>query len=218
MLSHKRMSLDALDVTPAEMADIFRENPSLYAMLKGYVGERKLRDFLFEHEDVDACEKMDDHNREHKYDLQVRYRGQHFKVESKGIQTNTIRRTGLPSVHWGAWQYNTSNRRQIRVGGVRLDTSSIPFGMCDVVAVPLWDFHGRWEFAFVLNRDLKPSNSQSSPHEVRHLLVATSQRIRYPLVEPYRSEPFSLFDELFAGKCAEAKHTVLGFFGKEAKA
>ena len=85
--------LDRWSITPDELTTAIDENPSLRGMLLGYVAEYKLRRMWFiDRPGVTLYVKHDDHDRKKKGDLVVTYRGRDFVIESKSLQTHSIRR------------------------------------------------------------------------------------------------------------------------------
>jgi len=194
----ERTLFDEWGITPAEYSDLLARNANLRGISQGYVAEDKLQARLLDHPEVSACVKMADQDRNHPYDFLVTYRGSKIRVESKGPQSGKVTRLGNPQICRAIWKYDTTGRRKIKVGGCEIDKYNRPFGECDVNAVPLFDVIGRWEFAFILNRDLKPTTSPQIPAEIRHLVCKIDQTVRWPPLPPYYDNPFGLFDTLVA--------------------
>ena len=87
--------LDRWSITPDELTIAIDENPSLRGMLLGYVAEYKLRSMWFAgRSDITLHVKHDDHDRKKKGDLIVIYRERSSIIESKSLQTHSIRREG----------------------------------------------------------------------------------------------------------------------------
>jgi hypothetical protein len=94
-MAKKKNILKRWDITIEELTAAIDDNPSLRGMLHGYVAEHHLRKMWFTNrDDVTLIVKQDDHDRKKKGDLIVTYKGRAFKVESKSLQTNSIRLDG----------------------------------------------------------------------------------------------------------------------------
>ena len=90
--------LETWGITVDDLSRAILENGSLRGMVFGYVAEIKLLGLLEGHPEVSFITKDDDHDRKNKADLRIRYRGQEFRLESKSLQTNSIRQ--MPDGSW----------------------------------------------------------------------------------------------------------------------
>ena len=83
--------LEQWNVTIDELSDAILSNDGLRGMVFGYVAEIKLRELLQARADVTELVKDDDHDRQRKGDLRVVYKGHEFRIESKSLQTKSVR-------------------------------------------------------------------------------------------------------------------------------
>lgn len=187
--------LDLWDITITDLAEVIQNNPSLQGFLIGYIGELKLRRIWFSDARVENVHKFDDHDRRHKNDLSVHYKGCDFTIEVKSLQTKSIRQTG--ERYRGMFQCDASDRRTVRLpSGRKIETTCLLAGGFDILAVNLFAFRQKWEFAFALNRDLPRSTSEKYTLAQRRHLLATAMPITLPLQPPYVSDPYVLLDQL----------------------
>lgn len=142
--------------------------------------------------------KFDDHDRDNKHDLVLTYRGQEFSFEIKSLQTATVKPSQVEGVELEArFQCDASDRRKIRLGnGQEVETTCLKFGEFDIVAVNLFAFSEKWDFAFALNKDLPCSEYKKYPEEIRKNLIKSIIPITLPLQHPFVSDPFILLDHL----------------------
>jgi hypothetical protein len=190
--------LDRWTITPQGLTKAIDENPSLRGMLFGYVAEYKLREMWFENRPgVSLHVKHDDHNRKKKGDLIVTYKGREFSIESKSLQTNSIRQTAR---HFeGKVQCDASDRRKVDFpDGTSLETTCLLRGEFDILAVNLFGFENKWRFVFAKNKDLPPNVFRKYTPAQQALLLPSLMAVTWPCTKPYRDEPFSLLDELLA--------------------
>ena len=79
------------DITPEQLTSLLEENPSLRGMLHGYVAELKLKELVTSIPGISYTEKFDDHDRKKKGDLYIIYQGMAFDLESKSLQSSTVK-------------------------------------------------------------------------------------------------------------------------------
>ncbi len=187
-------------VTLEELTEMVACNPSLRGFMVGYMAESKLRSLFSKYKNISGLYKPDDHDRRHKGDLVLTYRGCEFTFEIKSLQTNTIRQT-TEGGFYGTFQCDASDRREILLpNGHVVNTTCLKFGDFDIVAINLFAFTQKWEYAFALNTDL-PHASQGRgkniiPVEDLEHLIKSSIKITYPLQAPFVSDPFMLMDRM----------------------
>jgi len=189
--------LDRWDISLDELTEVVDSNPSLQGFLVGYIGELKLRKMWFSNKRVDHIHKFDDHDRRHKNDMAVSYKGHEFTIEVKSLQTNSIRRD--VDLYRGSFQCDASDRRTVVLPNRRkVETTCLLAGEFDLVAVNLFAFRHEWEFGFALNRDLSHTESAKYTPAQRKYLLATLMKISLPLQPPFVGDPFVLLDRLIA--------------------
>ena len=97
----------------------------------------------------------------------------------------------------GKFQCNASDSREVALSnGRKLATNCLVTGEFDILAVCLFAFRERWEFAFARNDQLPRSKSTKYPEEVRRYLLSSSMSITWPLNAPYAGSIFPLLDQL----------------------
>lgn len=207
-MSDEKLTLEKWGVTLEDLSAAVDENPSLRGMVLGYVAEYKLRRLWFSDQDkITHHIKPDDHNRKKKGDLLVTYRGRQFTVESKSLQTASVRYAD--GRYSGTAQVDGSDKREVTFkDGTKLTTTCLLAGEFDLLAVNLFAFDGQWRYVFAKNRDLPLSRHRNYSSEQRAELLATSIPVSWPPAPPFRAEPFSLLDELLADPAASAPPEV----------
>lgn len=104
------------------------------------------------------------------------------------------------AVYRGAVQCDASDRRTIAVAGQQVTTTNLLVGEFDVLATGLFAFREKWDFGFILNRNLPRSTYAKYPEEVRNHLIKTMIPVTWPLAENFVSDPFTILDQLVAEK------------------
>lgn len=193
--------LEDWDLSFEEINELLTDNPSLRSFVSGYAAEMKCRRLWFDNERVSGVRKFDDHDRTKKGDIAFVYRGEPFTVEVKSLQTNHIRRDANGKLT-GKFQCDASDRRKVDFrDGSSVETTCLLVGEFDLLAVNLHGFYGEWKFAFAKNADLPRVNgtrgrARSYTELQLENLLATMMPMEDPPVAPYRTEPWSLLDEL----------------------
>lgn len=186
-------------LTANELTEIITTNPSLRGFMIGYIGEFKLHKMFLADKRIARVHKYDDHDRTHKNDIAVSYKGHEFTFEVKSLQTNSIRKTG--EFQTGNFQCDASDKRLVRLpNGETIETTCLLVGGFDLVAANLFTFREKWDFAFALNRDLPRSTSNKYTPKQQKYLLATSVKISWPLQAPFVTDPFVLLDTLISEK------------------
>ncbi len=187
--------LERWQITAEELTEIVDKNPSMRGNMFGYVAEMKLHKLWFSSWRVTQATKYDDHDRKKKGDLVITYKGQSFIVESKSLQTNSIRESG--GRYTGTAQCDASDRRVIELpDGSSVNTTCLLVGEFDLLAINIFAFTNEWRFLFVKNQDLPRSRFRKyTPTQQEHLL-ASLVPVVYPPEPPLRDEPFTLLDEI----------------------
>jgi hypothetical protein len=168
----------------------------------GYVAEMKLRKIWFSDERVTHAVKYDDHDRKKKGDLVITYRGHSFIVESKSLQTNSIRKAG--DKFTGRAQCDASDRRIISLpDGSSVNTTCLLVGEFDLLAVNIFGFNDEWRFLFAKNKDLPRSSYRGYTQAQRQYLLASLVPVTYPPEPPLYDEPFKLLEEIIEDRKRE---------------
>lgn len=188
----------------SEVAEIVEANPSLRGMLFGYICEYKARKMFFNHPEFSEVKKYDDHDRSKKCDISFQYQGVEILVEVKALQTNSVKSLG--ENRWaGDFQCDASDRRDVALpdGGTIL-TTCLKTGGFDIIAVALFAFGNKWQFAFARNADLPRSTSNKYPPHIRAQLIKSNIKISLPLHPPFTEALFPILDLIVAEKNATA--------------
>ncbi|MBO0924661.1 hypothetical protein J1G44_09205 [Cellulomonas sp. zg-ZUI199] len=197
--------LDKWGISLDELDALVAESSVLRGMVYGFVAEFKLRTDVFESDPriINLVKPADSNRVNHrdktkrmKGDLNFTYRNQQFKVETKSLDTASCIDRG--DGRWGGtFQCNGSDKREIEFDdGTTLETNLLLFGQFDLVAVSLFGFGEHWHYAFAKNSDLTGSTWHRYTPAQQRALIASSQKICEPLEWPFRSEPWSLLDEI----------------------
>lgn len=189
--------LDKWEITADQLTSLLEENPSLRGMVLGYVAELKLREIITTYPEVAYATKFDDHDRKKKGDLYIIYRGRAFDIESKSLQTKTVKRDSDSGAWFGKVQVDASDRREVVFeDGTTLNTTLLLRGEFDVLAVNLYAFEDEWRFIFARNRDLPPSSYSRYTQTQRNSLIASLIPVSWPPSPPFYADLRELLDEM----------------------
>ncbi len=190
--------LQRLSITEFELTELVDANPSLRGILLGYVAEKKFHDLYLNHPDVTEAGKDDDHDRKHKGDRRIVYRGKPFIIEVKSLQTNHIKNLGEDK--WeGKSQVDASDSRDVVLPNkTKLKTTCLLRNEFDVLAINCFGFGNRWRFAFALNTDLPLNTFKNYTKYQRRHLLPTLIAVTWPLKPPFVDSPFKLLDRLLS--------------------
>ncbi len=193
--------LDRWDITAEELTEVVDQNPSLRGMLFGYVAEVKLRQYIASDDRVSGLAKDDDHDRAKKGDLRFMYGGREFVLETKSLQTNSIKveKTLDGERLTGKAQCDASDRREVLFpDGSKLATTCLRVGEFDVLAINIYTFFGEWKFIFAANLNLPRSRYKKYTPEQRKNLLASLVPVEWPLAENsiFTTDLFVLLDRL----------------------
>ncbi len=191
----KRTILEHWQITAEELTEIVDANPSMRGNMFGYVAEMKLRKMWFSSEHITQSVKYDDHDRKKKGDLVITYRGHSFIIESKSLQTNSIKQA--EDKFTGTAQCDASDRRIIALpDGSSVNTTCLLVGEFDLLAINIFAFTNEWRFLFAKNSELPRSKFRKYTDFQREHLLASLVPVIYPPEPPLYDEPFALLDEI----------------------
>ncbi len=191
--------LEDWGVTIQALNEVLASRPSLRGILIGFIAEYKLPQMWFADRRITGLERYDNHDRTRPGDFGFLYRRVPITVQVKSLQSNDVKE--VKGGYVGTFQCDASDRRPVILpNGDELETTCLVVGGFDLVAVNLFHFGHQWRFAFAKNEDLPRSRSKKYTPEQRRYLLSTSVKISWPLVEPFRDEPFGLLDEIIAEK------------------
>ena len=195
--------LERWGVTLDEINDILAERPSVRGILLGFIAEYKLAQIWFSNDPrVDSLERYKNHDRTRAGDLGFRYKGVLVSVQVKSLQSSSVLKT--ETGYKGTLQCDASDRRLVHLpNGESVETTCLPVGGFDLLAVNLFEFGQEWRFAFAKNSDLPRTTSSKYTPEQREFLLATSVRITWPLQPPFYEDPFTVLDMIVAEKSSK---------------
>ena len=185
-------------IKPKELVKIVKSTPSLRGMIAGNIAELKFEQHLRSLGAFRNFYKPDDHNRlENKVDLRFTYRRKSVTVQLKSIQTNSIKwNADLQHLQCDV-QNDGSDRRDVRLpNGHVVNTTNYRFGDYAILAVPLFPFTGKWDFAYLLNRDCTATTSTKYSEEDRKYLIRTVEKLSYPLSDRWTDDIFEAIRRL----------------------
>lgn len=184
-------------ISSKQISLLINQNPSLRGMLSGYVAELKLKELISILPDISYIYKFDDHNRKKKSDLYIIYRGKAFDVESKSLQTNTIKFDETSNIWTAKTQVDASDRRDVVLSsGKKLNTTLLLRGEFDILAVNCFGFGGQWKFLFAKNTDLPASTYKNYDEADRQELIASLIPVSLPVQSPFHESLKDLLDEM----------------------
>lgn len=185
------------EITPQQLTELLEENPSLKGMLLGYVAELKLKEIVISIPHVSYTVKFDDHNRKKKGDLYIIYRDKAFDLESKSLQSSTIKWDENKKRWIGKAQVDGSDRRIINLpDGSALNTTLLLRGEFDILAVNCYAFEGKWQFIFARNSDLPSSSYRLYSEQQKQFLIASLIPVSWPPEPPFFANLKDLLDEM----------------------
>lgn len=188
--------LERWGVSVEELTKLVDENPSLRGILLGYVAEHHLTNLLAKCADVTESMKYDDHDRTKKGDRVVIYKGRRLLIESKSLQTNSVRQMGADS--WtGKAQVDGSDRRTVTFpDGSTLETTLLLPGEFDMLAVNCFAFGNTWRWSFCRNCDLPRSSYRGYTPAQCAGLLASLVMVTWPPQPPFSDNMFEILDRL----------------------
>jgi hypothetical protein len=194
--------LEQWEITAEELTLLVQRNPSLRGIMLGYVAEFKLlRCLTSRSTDLQDVGKADNHGRTSKGDRIVVFRQHRIKVESKSLQTNSIRQEADPATGEAYWlgkaQVDASDRRKVTFpDGSTLETTCLLCGEFDLLAVNCFAFEKKWHFAFARNADLPHSTFKKYTDYQRHHLLASLVTVTWPPRPPFYSDPLPVLEAI----------------------
>ena len=190
--------LEQWNVTVDELSDAILSNGSLRGMVFGYVAEIKLRELLQARADVTELVKDDDHDRQRKGDLRVVYKGHEFRIESKSLQTKSVKRVASGGFI-GQAQVDGSDRHTVRFAdGSTLETTLLLPDEFDVLAINCFAFEDKWQWVFVNNSDLPRSTYRKYTPVQQSNLLASLVTVTLPVSGAFTTDLFELLDQLIS--------------------
>ena len=178
-----------------ELNSVLSERPSVRGILIGFLSEYRLQRTVFSDARIHGLKRYDDHDRTRPADFSFTYQGVDMTVEVKSLQSRSVRNHN--GSFTGRCQVDASDKRPVTFpDGSTLATTCLLTGRFDVLAINLFEFRQRWEFAFIRNTDLPRSRYKRYTDYQRAHLLATSVPVSWPLEPPFYASPFPVLDEI----------------------
>jgi len=188
-------------ITAEELSQIVAENPSMRGLLFGFVAEYKLRKEWLLRPGITNLLRPRSHDRKQKCDFTFDYRGTNVKIEVKCLDTPRVK--FKDEVYEGTFQCNASDSTEVTLpNGRKVTTNCLLVDGFDVLAVCLFAFGNKWQFAFARNRDLPRTTWRGYTPAQQKYLLKSAMKISWPLRPPYVSDLFGLLDGLVAERVA----------------
>lgn len=185
-------------IEPEDLVAAIKRAPSLRGMILGYIAEEMFEKHVLEPlEHVGEVRSFDDHDRTlNKADREFVCHGRRYTVQLKSVQTNSICwRTDLECLMADV-QNDGSDRRDVKLpNGNTVNTTNYKIGDYDILAVPLFPFTGTWDFAYKRNKDCRLTTSHKYSDEDRQYLLATTEKLYFPLNGEWHADLMELCDE-----------------------
>ena len=187
--------LEDWGITQDDLDTILSERPSVRGILIGFLSEYKLQRSVFSDARIHKLIRYDDHDRSRPADFSFEYQGETITVEVKSLQTSSVRSDN--GGFTGRCQVDASDRRPVTLSdGTSLETTCLLAGTFDILAVNLFEFGQEWRFGFIRNRDLPRSKYPRYTEDQREQLLSTSVRVTWPLLPPFRGDPFAILKDI----------------------
>jgi hypothetical protein len=184
-------------IPPEDLVDAIKRALSLRGMILGYVAELMFEKHVPNRYPVilsEHIEHHDDHDRTaNKSDRTITYEGRRYGVQLKSLQTDSIARDLRTGVLRAFLQNDASDRRRVTFpDGSSVETTCYKRGEYDILAVPLFPFTGKWEFAYKLNVNCRTCASPRYTAYQQQFLLATTERISWPLADDWQTDLMQL--------------------------
>lgn len=182
-------------LTLEELNAVLSERPSLRGALIGFLAEYRLQRKFFQDSRFHKLQRHDDQDRQRPGDFTFTYQGMDISVEVKSVKSNSVRSEN--GGFTGRCGVDASDKREVTLpDGSRLATTCLRTGTFEVLAVSLFEFRQRWEFAFIRNRYLPRSRNRKYNEYQRSNLLATSLEVRWPLKPPLHNTIDPILEEI----------------------
>jgi len=187
-------------VKPEDLVSSIKRAPSLRGMILGYIAEEMFEKTLpLQYPGILPANihKHDDHDRaSNKSDRTVHHNKRMYRIQLKSLQTNSISRNLESGLLVADIQNDASDARSIRLpNGSIVSTTCYARGEYDILAVPLFPFSGVWTYAYKRNSDCRGCTSKKYSPEDAEYLLATTEKITWPLSEGWTDNLLDLLDE-----------------------
>jgi hypothetical protein len=187
-------TLQDLQLTEHELMDMLDEQPSLRAIVLGYIARRKLRSLLAQTFTGGPVVRQDDHERKRRGTFTVLHGKKSVAIRCCSLQANSVKTKSA------TYQCDASDCRDLKLpSGRTIRTTCVLASTFDIVAVSTFTFDQKWQFAYAAANDLartKPTKRRKLSKTDAESLLSCSQRITFPVEEPYTHDIFAIVDRV----------------------
>lgn len=160
---------------------LIEENSYLRGYLQGYLAEKKLKDLLLQVSGVTEVHKIPD-SKKGKADFKVVYQGVEVLIESKSLQTGSIKDDILNDTWRGTVSIKNTDKRELKIEGEQSIVSTHAIrGQYDILAISTYAVYGDWEFVYIENEYIPP-RSMKTPGLLKTAFVVNPETT--PCVTP----------------------------------
>lgn len=126
----------------------------------------------------------------------ITYKRRTYSIQLKSLQTNSIKFSAENNRLEAIVQNDGSDKRTVALpDGTKIETTLYRRGDYDILAVPLFPFTGKWDFAYKRNRDCRLCTHHAYSKKAQAQLLASTEPITYPLDKTWTTELLSLLDK-----------------------
>lgn len=184
-------------VSPEDLVSSIKRAPSLRGMILGYIAEEMFQRHILEPlTGIEGITKHDDHDRtKNKSDRSFSYKGKPYRVQLKSLQTNSITYDQEKDRLEATVQNDASDSRKVTLpSGKEIITTCYIRGEYDILAVALFPFTGRWEFAYKWNVECRSSSFKGYDDDDKMQLLASTEKICWPLDNSWTTDLMVMLD------------------------
>ena len=182
-------------LTLDELNAVLFERPNLRGVLIGYLAEYRLQHELSQDSRFHRLQRHNDQDRNRPGDFTITYQGMDISVEVKSLHSNSVRSEN--GGFTGSCKVANSDKRAVTFpDGSTLSTTCMLIDKFEILAVNLYEFRQRWEFAFIRNKNLPRAKDRRYTEYQRTHLLASILKIHWPLEQPFYDSLDPLLDEI----------------------
>ncbi len=190
------------DITMEELTSLVNRSAGLRGIMLGYVAELQLvKQLLRSSPLVQDVGKPNDYQRGAKGNHIISFRGCPITVRGKSLQSGYLRKRIDPKtgqqILLGRAALEAGHRRTLTLpDGSILQTTCLPRGAFDLVAINCYMFEQTWRFIYARTVDLPSSNFSWYTAYQRRQLLASSVLVSWPPEPPFYADPVPLLEAI----------------------
>ena len=194
------------------IAHVFSNNISALAFFEGYSSEYILEKLVLDTPHVSGCYKPGDNNTHEKGDLVASYKEVPVSIEVKNVRrrgSSTQRKpklvTNLEEQYWVGHFCTRAGRSRIVTfsDGSKSHSYNCVRGQYDVIAVNVYQFTGRQQFMYCLEKDLPSTKHTPKTHLSPlqcHETLQPEVTVRWPPVAPWTDSLEEILERAYQHK------------------